>query len=206
MSTVAFGIRVVPDSTLVPETAWAFELGDAVSIGSTRLDAAAFWTEARQLIEPAFFESGGVPYIQFRNVGRARLRGFDLSLVAWPLTPKLETSVAYTFLDARDLGSDSVLAFRPQHLLTLAADYTLRPFSVGGDFRYVSRIERIELGLSWADDPRVPAAVLDLRAGWSRDAWSARLLVTNALNYIYSLTPGTLEPVRTVSVVLTWTY
>jgi len=206
VSTVAFGIRVVPDSTLVPETAWAFELGDAVSIGSTRLDAAAFWTEARQLIEPAFFESGGVPYIQFRNVGRARLRGFDLSLVAWPLTPKLETSVAYTFLDARDLGADSTLAFRPQHLLTLAADYAFRPFSVGGDFRYVSRIERIELGLSWADDPRVPAAVLDLRAGWSRNAWSARLLVTNALNYIYSLTPGTLEPVRTVSVVLTWTY
>ena len=206
VSTVAFGIRVVPDSTLVPETAWAFELGNAVSIGSTRLDAAAFWTEARQLIEPAFYESGGVPYIQFRNVGRARLRGFDLSLVGRPFTPRLETSVAYTFLDARDLGTDSVLAFRPKHLLTLAADYGFRPFSVGGDFRYVSRIERIELGLSWADDPRVPAAVLDLRAGWSRDAWSARLLVTNALNYIYSLTPGTLEPVRTVSVVLTWTY
>ena len=206
VSTVAFGIRVVPDSTLVPETAWAFELGDAVSIGSTRLDAAAFWTEARQLIEPAFFESGGVPYIQFRNVGRARLRGFDLSFTARPFTPRLETAVAYTFLDARDLGADSVLAFRPKHLLTLSADYALRPFSVGGDFRYVSRIERIELGLSWADDPRVPAAVLDLRAGWSRDAWSARLLVTNALNYIYSLTPGTLEPVRAVSVVLTWTY
>ena len=206
VSTVAFGIRVVPDSTLVPETAWAFELGDAVSIGSTRLDAAAFWTEARQLIEPAFFESGGVPYIQFRNVGRARLRGFDLSFTARPFTPRLETAVAYTFLDARDLGADSVLAFRPKHLLTLSADYALRPFSVGGDFRYVSRIERIELGLSWADDPRVPAAVLDLRGGWSRDAWSARLRVTNALNYIYSLTPGTLEPVRAVSVVLTWTY
>jgi len=205
-SLVAFGIRLVPDSTLAAETAWAFELGDAVSLGSTRLDAAAFWTEARQLIEPTFFDSGGVPYIQFRNVLRARLRGFDLSLVGRPFTPSLETSVAYTFLDARDLGIDSVLAFRPKHLLTLAADYAFRPFSVGGDFRYVSRIERIELGLSWADDPRVPAAVLDLRAGWSRDACSARLLVTNALNYIYSLTPGTLEPVRTVSVVLTWTY
>lgn len=207
VSTVAFGIRVVPDSLLVPETAWAFELGDAVSLGSaTRLDAAAFWTDARQLIEPAFFESGGVPYIQFRNVLRARLRGFDLSLVARPLTPRLETSVAYTFLDARDLGTDSVLAFRPKHLLTLAADYRLGSFTVGGDFRYVSRIERIELGLSWADDPRVAARVLDLRAGWRRDAWSARLLVTNALNYIYSLTPGTLEPVRTASVALTWTY
>ena len=207
VSTVAFGIRVVPDSTLVSETAWAFELGDAVSFGSAaRLDAAAFWTDARQLIEPMFFESGGVPYIQFRNVLRARLRGFDLSFVARPLTRRLETSVAYTFLDARDLGTDSVLAFRPRHLLTLAADYSLDPFSLGGDFRYVSRIERIELGLSWADDPRVAARVLDLRAGWRRDPWSARLLVTNALNYIYSLTPGTLEPVRTASVVLTWTY
>ena len=206
-SLVAQGLRVVPDSTLAAETAWAFELGDAVSLGpATRLDVAAFWTEARQLIEPTFFDSGGVPYIQFRNVLRARLRGFDLSLVGRPFTPRLETSVAYTFLDARDLGIDSVLAFRPKHLVTLAADYAFRPFTVGGDFRYVSRIERIELGLSWADDPRVPAAVLDLRAGWSQDAWSARLLVSNALNYIYSLTPGTLEPVRTASVVLTWTY
>ncbi|PYO27958.1 MAG: hypothetical protein DMD73_07280, partial [Gemmatimonadetes bacterium] len=41
-SLVAFGIRLVPDSTLAAETAWAFELGDAVSLGSTRLDAAAF--------------------------------------------------------------------------------------------------------------------------------------------------------------------
>jgi outer membrane receptor for ferrienterochelin and colicins len=211
VSTVAFGIRVVPDSTLVPETAWAFELGDALSLGSggggtARLDAAAFWTEARQLVEPTFFDSGGVPYIRFVNLVRARLRGFDLSLAGRPLTPALETSVGYTFLDARDLSTDSVLAFRPKHLLTLAADYALGPFSIGGDFRYVSRIERIELGLSWADDPRVAAEVLDLRAGWRRNAWSARLLVTNALNYIYSLTPGTLEPVRTTSLVLTWTY
>ena len=155
-SLVAQGIRVVPDSTLAAETAWAFELGDAVSLASaTRLDAAVFWTEARQLIEPTFVDSGGVPYIQFRNVLHARLRGFDLSLVGRPFTPSLETSVAYTLLDARDLGSDSVLAFRPKHLLTLAADYRMGSFNVGGDFRYVSRIERIELGLSWADDPRV---------------------------------------------------
>jgi hypothetical protein len=29
---------------------------------------------------------------------------------------------------------------------------------------------------------------------------------TKALNDIYNLTPGTLEPVRAVSVILTWTY
>jgi len=48
--------------------------------------------------------------------------------------------------------------------------------------------------------------VLDLRAGWQRGALGARILVTNALNYIYNLVPRTLESVRTVSVVLTWTY
>lgn len=207
VQTVAFGIQVIPNPNLVPETAWAFELGDAVTLGpEVRLDAAAFWTEARQLIEPTFFQSAGVPHIQFQNVLRARLRGCDASLTARPLTPALETSVAYTFLDARDVGSGAVLAFRPKHLVTVATDYALGPFTVGGDFRYVSRIERIELGLSWADDPRVAAKVLDLRAGWRRDAWSARLLVANALNYIYSFTPGTLEPVRAASVVLTWTY
>ena len=55
-------------------------------------------------------------------------------------------------------------------------------------------------------DPRVAARVLDLRAGWERGPVSARLLVTNALNYMYNFVPRTLEPVRTMSVVATWTY
>ena len=52
----------------------------------------------------------------------------------------------------------------------------------------------------------VAARVLELRAGWERGPVSARLLVTNALNYMYNFVPRTLEPVRTMSVVATWTY
>ena len=115
-------------------------------------------------------------------------------------------SLAYTFLDARDRASDSVLAFRPKHLATLAADYAWRSISMGADCRYVSRIERIELESRYGPDPRVAAKVLDLRASWKRGPLSARLLVTNALNYIYNLVPRTLEPVRTLSVTLTWTH
>ena len=206
--TAAFGLQVIPNPGLESETAWAFELGDATPLGSWgRLDAALFWTEARRLIEPAFIkDSAGVPKIQFQNVARARLRGLDLSLVAAPAIPGLTTTLAYTFLDARDLATDSVLGFRPKHLVTLGADYAWRALTVGGDFRYVSRIERIVLAGSWANDPRVAAQVLDLRAAWQRGPLLARLLVANALNYIYNLTPGTLEPVRTVSVILTWTY
>jgi outer membrane receptor protein involved in Fe transport len=176
-----------------------------------RFDAALFWTEARRLLEPIFVQvidsvtKDTVQKIQIQNVSRARLRGLDASLAVTPL-PALTATVAYLLLDARDLATDSVLAFRPKHLLTLSADYRRRTLSVGADFRYSSRIERIELEPVFGADPRVAARLLDLRAGWERGPLSARLLVTNALNYIYNLVPRTLEPVRTVSVVLTWTY
>jgi iron complex outermembrane receptor protein len=205
--TQAFGFQVVPNPGLGPETAWSFELGDAAELGAGgRVDAALFWTEARALIEPAFFVEGGVPKIQLRNVSRARLRGLDVAVVAPTFLHGLTAGVAYQYLDARDLRSDSVLAFRPAHLATASADYAWRAWSVGGDFRFASRIARIELGGIYAADPRVATKTLDLRAGWTRGPLAVRLLVTNALNYIYSLVPGTLEPVRTAAVVLDWRY
>jgi outer membrane receptor for ferrienterochelin and colicins len=206
VTTQAFGFQVIPNPSLRPETAWSFELGDLTTVSSwVRLDAALFWTETRQLIEPAFVVDSSGAKIQIQNVSRARLRGLDASLAMTPI-PALTGSIAYLLLDARDLATDSVLAFRPKHLLTLSADYRWRAVSVGGDFRYSSRIERIELEAVFGHDPRVSAKVLDVRAGWQRGGLSARVLVANALNYIYNLVPRTLEPVRTASVVLTWTY
>ena len=206
VTTRAFGFEVIPNPSLDPETAWSFELGNALPLYSWgRLDAALFWTEARRLLEPTFVIDSGVQKIQIRNVSRARLRGLDASLAVTPFSA-LTATVAYLLLDARDLATDSVLAFRPRHLVTLGADYRWRAWSVGGDFRYTSRIERIELEPVFGGDPRVAARVLDVRAGCQRGPLAARLLVNNALNYVYNLVPRTLEPVRTVSVVVTWTY
>jgi outer membrane receptor for ferrienterochelin and colicins len=213
VSTRAFGFEVIPNPSLDPETAWSFEVGNALPLRAWgRLDAALFWTEARQLLEPTFVlvvdpvTKDTVQKIQIQNVSRAQLRGLDLSLTVTPLGPAFTATVAYLLLDTRDLATDSVLAFRPRHLFTLGADYRWHALSVGGDFRYSSRVERIELEPVFGGDPRVAARVLDLRAGWERGPLAARLLVTNALNYIYNLVPRTLEPVRTFSVVLTWTY
>ena len=202
VSTTVSGLTVIPNPSLTPETAWSFELGNATRwSGALRSDVALFWTEAYDLIEPHVDTT--LAQIQFRNVARARLVGLDLALGASPLTPQLTTSLAYTFLYSRDLALDSALAFRPTHLLTLTADYHWRAFGVGGDFRYSSRFERVEL---YPDDPRVDAAVLDLRASWEQGPLAARVLLTNALDYIYNLVPRTLAPVRTLSVTLTWTY
>ena len=96
------------------------------------------------------------------------------------------------------------LAFRPRHLLTLGVDYVWNALTAGADFRYSSRFERVEL--SPPSDPRVAAEVLDLRAGWTHGPATVRLLVANALNYLYSLAPRTLAPVRTTSVTFTYIY
>ena len=206
VSTVVQGLTVIPNPDLDPETAWSFELGNAGHLSSTvRWDAALFWTEAYHLIEPRV--ETATSQIQFQNVTRARLAGLDLSVTAAPLAPRLTTALSYTFLYARELAQDSMperpLAFRPKHLLTLTADYQWRTLGVGGDFRYASRLERVELDES---DPRVAEKVLDLRAGLAHGPLSLGCRLANALNYIYNQVPRTLAPVRTLSVTLTWTH
>jgi len=110
-------------------------------------------------------------------------------------------------MSRRGLAHDTVperpLAFRPTHLVTLSADYQWHTVSAGGDFRYTSRFERVEL---YPGDERVAGKVLDLRVGVERGPLSLRGRLANALNYIYNQVPRTLAPVRTLSVTLTWTY
>jgi len=205
VTTVVSPFTVVPNPALSPETAWNTEVGNTAALTSwLRTDAALFLTEASDLIEPEV--SGNGLEIQFQNVQRARLAGLDLSVAASPVR-HLTATLAYTYLDARELAHDTVpeqpLAFRPRHLLTLSADYDLGPASVGADFRYSSRFERVEL---YETDPRVAAKVLDLRAGWHTGPFEVRVLATNALDYIYNLVPRTLEPVATVTVTLSYVY
>jgi outer membrane receptor protein involved in Fe transport len=202
--TFAAGFEVVPNPTLRPETGWSVELGHTTPVlGAVRLDAAFFWTEARDLIEPQLVVDT-TPKIQLQNVTRARIAGVDVTLWSAPIPDHLTASLAYTYLDTRP-----VLAFRPRHLLTLSADYapagTGGAWGLGADFRFASRPERIELE-GFVDPRRVAVRVLDLRASWTSGPFDVRLLVANALNYIYNLVPETLAPVRTISVTAAWSY
>jgi len=203
VNTVALGFQVIPNPTLRPETGWSGELGHTTPIlGTVRLDAALFWTEARDLIEPALI-AGTPPKIQLQNVTSARIAGLDATLLAAPIPDHLTASLAYQYLDTRPL-----LAFRPKHLLTMAADYApggSGVWDVGADFRFASRPEKIELE-GFVDERRVAVRVLDLRGSWTSKEFEVRLLVANALNYVYNLVPETLAPVRTISVTAAWSY
>jgi iron complex outermembrane receptor protein len=209
--TFAAGFEVIPNPTLRPETGWSIELGHTTPVlGAVRLDAALFWTEARELIEPQLIlvvdtvTNDTTAKIQLQNVTRARIAGLDATLITAPIPDHLTAVLAYTYLDTRP-----VLAFRPTHLLTVSVDYapggTGSAWSLGADFRYASRPARIELE-GFVDPRRVAVQVLDARAGWTRGQFAVRLLVANALNYIYNLVPETLAPVRTTSVTVMWSY
>jgi outer membrane receptor for ferrienterochelin and colicins len=203
VTTYYSGFQVIPNPALVPEDGWSSELGRSwTGVPWLRADAAVFWTEARRLIEPQADLQG---QLQFQNLERARLVGLDLSVTGTPFTSRLSTSAAYQYLYAQQLASATTpqlpLPFRPKHLLTLSTDYTLHHLSVGADFRYSSRYER-EYPI-YPNDRRYTVRVLDLRAGWSSGSLDVRLKAANVFNYIYNLAPRTLEPVRTVTLVVT---
>lgn len=204
VSTFVAGFRVIPNPGLQPETAWSVEVGQHVRRGVFDGDAAVFWTETYDLIEPVADQL--TLQIQFQNVLRARLAGVDLTALVAPW-PRFTTSLNYMFLSAIELGQNGQasqpLAFRPKHLVTLTADYALGFATVGADFRFVSRMERVTL---FENDTRLAAKVLDLRATVTRGSVSGRLLATNVLNYIHNMVPRTLAPVRTVSLTLSWEY
>ena len=204
-STAAQGIRVVPNPNLQDETSWSGEIGAAVPAGSrVTVDAAAFWGEYQDLIEPALVTGG--TEVQFTNVTRARVRGLDLVARAADLASgRLAASLAYTWLDARDLTAGLPLAFRPRHLATLSADWLLGSgpagaVSAGFDAHLASRPARVEI---FESDRRVAARTVDVRALWRRRGVTVVAKVANAFNYVYTLGPRNLEPPRTWSLSVT---
>lgn len=206
VTTYALGFRVIPNPALRAEDAWTAEVGRSWTPRPwLRGDAALFWTEARHLVEPATTPS---LQIQFQNVQRARLAGLDLSVTATSFGPHLTATLAYLYLDARELAHDTVperpLLYRARHLVTLTADYTWHSIGLGADLRYSSRFERQDP--LFPGDPRLVGRVLDLRASWTAGPLEAHLKVANALNYIYNLAPRTLEPVRTTTITLAYSY
>jgi outer membrane receptor for ferrienterochelin and colicins len=204
-STATQGIQVVPNPNLQNESSWSGEVGVAAPAARHLLvDAALFWSEYRNLIEPELVTGG--TEIQFANVTRARVRGLDLTARAADLVGRHVTAtLAWTWLDARDLTANQPLAFRPRNLATLGADWLsdlagAGTVTLGFDARVASRPARVEI---FEGDRRVPARTLDLRATWRRHNITVVAKVENAFNYLYTLVPRTLEPPRTYSLALT---
>lgn len=180
VNTTQFGIRVIPNPTLIGERAWSGEAGMTTTlIPGIRLDASAFQSDYKDLIGPAP-APGQFFVFQFRNVNRARVRGIDLSVKTGLADDLLALEGTYLLLDSRDLDTQLPLPYRSRHNLT--GTVTALRGLVGLDVRFRSRVEQV---LQYPLDPRSNIAVVDLRLGYRVAGVAVQAKVTNLFQTFY---------------------
>ncbi len=202
------GLEVKPNPSLKPERSSSYEIGVTQLLGEAALvDAAIFQSDLENLIESGINPAGQV---QFRNVTKARIQGAELSAKLGVLRKTVFLEMSYTYLYPRDRTQSDILKYRPRHLLYASATAYIGALSLGADFRYISRVERIDeelvnLGVIKDGDQRVSISVTDLRAGFDFSMLNlplaATLNVRNLFQYNYVELIGNMAPPR--STVLT---
>lgn len=179
-NTTQFGFRVVPNPSLGGESAWAGELGTAARLGGgLRIDAALFWSEYRDLIEPAAVQ-GEFFTFQFQNVAEARVRGLDVGARLGLLPGPLDLHANYVFLDTEDRRTGRALPYRSRHNLTTTLT-ALRGLAAL-DVRYRSGVEEV---LAFPLDPRGAITVVDLRLAGRLAGTDVQLKVSNLFQNEY---------------------
>lgn len=205
-------LPLLPNPDLRPETSVGAEAGlrTGTTIGGVRVDvdAAAFQTDYRRLVEPRFVTVGARSGFRFVNLTRARIRGIEagLTLAARPLGRAATAALAYTLLDARDRTTGRALVYRSRHLVQARADLALtRTVSVGADARFASRPDVVDSDFArFVPDADVfdDVRVLDVRAEWTSPWGRLGLVGRNVLDHYHVERPAFLAPVR--SLALQW--
>jgi outer membrane receptor for ferrienterochelin and colicins len=207
------GFGTVPNADLRPERSLSYEVGVSQSLGDVgALDVAGFRSDFDDLIEPGIVVSSStLAYIQWRNVTKARVQGVETSFRLGLFGGDLQYNVGYTYVYPENRANHTILKYRPRHLLYTNATARMGPFSLGGDFRYVSRVDQIDtefvqLGIIPDADERVDIFVTDFRAGFDFSfadiPVSATFEVNNAFQRNYIELIGNLMPPRTYVIVL----
>lgn len=203
------GFEVVPNLKLKSEKSWSAEIGSLFEFQDwlfpTRIDIAMFYTKYNDLIEPQFDLTSSKPVIKFQNITNAKILGTELYLQTM-LFRLFPFTFGLTFLEPKDIDSAMALKYRSRWNLVASITFPYENFSVVTDFRYISKIERIDetLRLQVTDyDARVPIYVLDfsLQIDFRKYKLPFQLnfSIQNVLDYYYVEMVGNLAPTRLIS-------
>jgi iron complex outermembrane receptor protein len=198
----------VPNTGLNPERSYSYEAGISQLAGDWgKVEGAAFRSDFADLIEAGLVvSSGDLPFIQWRNVTKARVQGFETSVGLGLFRGDLKLNAGYTYVYPEDLTKNDLLKYRPRHILYSNIQARLGPLTGGIDFRYISRVERIDeelidLGIVPDGDERVPIYVTDMRIGGTINLAAMRLAATVNVNNVFQRNYveliGNLMPPRT---------
>jgi vitamin B12 transporter len=133
----------LPNPNLKPEKSRGWDVGiDQKLCENAQLELTYFENRFRNLFEWEY-----VDFVTYQgrtaNRAKAKTNGVEVALRA-RVSDKVQTRLSYTYLEAKDSGTDKRLARRPRHVLD--ADLTVQPISVwtvGAGLHAVSdRVER----------------------------------------------------------------
>jgi outer membrane receptor for ferrienterochelin and colicins len=200
-------LATIPNKDLRPEKSVSYEIGVAQALGAWgTFDLAAFRSDYDNLIEPGLVVNGTAVQIQWRNVTQARVQGIETALNLGFFDGALTSSFGYTYVYPEDRTHNDILKYRPRHVLHAGFLGRVGPVSAGGDFRFVSRVDRIDdelvqVGIVQDGDERKDALVTDVRAsvefGLLGFPVTATASVNNLFQNNYVELIGNLMPPRT---------
>ncbi len=208
ISAITYAALVVPNPSLKAEHSWSYEIGGSHLIADRfLLDGALFWSDFTDLIEAgvSFDVDRNQPVIKFQNVTRARIQGGELSLKSDWFRKLVHLEASYTYVWPKDLTENQILRFRPRHLFYTNASLNYKALSLGVDFRYISKVDRIDetlvlLAQIQEGRTRVPIKVVDARAALDLAKTGVPLIlrfnVNNLFQYNYVELIGNVAPIR----------
>lgn len=91
------------------------------------------------------------------NIGKAQSEGVETAVTAGPLEG-FTLKAAYTYMEAMDLETDTLLSRRPRNKVSTSLEYTAAPFTLSAEYLYVS--ERLD---SSAGSRLSPYSIVNLR-------------------------------------------
>lgn len=200
-------VRGVPNTSLKPERSTSYEVGIVQQLweGSS-VDVAAFGSHYDNMIEPGLIVAGQIIQVQWRNVTSARVQGFESAVKFSLLEGAILPSIGYTYVYPEDLTQREILKYRPRHLLYTNLIARMGWLTIGGDCRFVSRVDHIdeelvETGTVPDGSERNDIVVADFRIGANIAISDYSLLTTfnirNAFQHNYVELIGHLRPPRT---------
>ncbi len=189
------GFNVIPNPELKPERSWFWDIGLRQNfMKNGHVEFSLFRSDYWNMIEPVVNFLGT---IQFQNYIRARISGIELSTESWWWHQRISLSGNLTLLDPNDIHRNETLPYRPKVSCSLRGIFRTGPVSFQAEYRYASRIEKVEINPL---DPRVPLKLLYLRTQFKWKNFIFQLAVNNVLNYYYTQVERRMGEVRNVSV------
>ena len=202
-STVASGITVIPNENLKPEKSYTAEFGwNQIISNFINTDIAIFYSRYFDLIESGFTPDFKA---QFNNVTDAEISGIDFSLHFNLFNKSVISKTGYTFIEPRNitLNKSEYLKYRPRHLLYTNVFWKYKNLTVGMDYRYISKYDKIdeEFARLIADgDERIAVNVVDIQISQMFKLGNFPLQVSfqvnNILQYNYIDLIGSIASIR----------